>query len=77
VLVSKAAAMLLLVALGGLVLWAAGVAAPELLEVSVTGIHIGAFTVHLVASTLFYGLLALAIGSWTGGAGGRRARPPV
>jgi len=35
VLVSKAAAMLLLVALGGLVLWAAGVAAPELLEVSV------------------------------------------
>jgi hypothetical protein len=77
VLVSKAAAMLLLVALGGLVLWAAGVAAPELLEVSVTGIHIGAFTVHLVASMLFYGLLALAIGSWTGGAGGRRARPPV
>jgi ABC-2 type transport system permease protein len=69
VLVSKAAAMLLLVALGGLVLWAAGVAAPELLEVSVTGIHIGAFTVHLVGSTLFYGLLALAIGSWTGRSG--------
>jgi ABC-2 type transport system permease protein len=69
VLVSKAAAMLLLVALGGLVLWAAGVAAPELLGVSVTGIHIGAFTVHLVGSTLFYGLLALAIGSWTGRSG--------
>jgi ABC-2 type transport system permease protein len=69
VLVSKAAAMLLLVALGGLVLWAAGVAAPKLLEVSVTGIHIGAFTVHLVGSTLFYGLLALAIGSWTGRSG--------
>jgi ABC-2 type transport system permease protein len=69
VLVSKAAAMLLLVALGGLVLWAAGVAAPGLLEVSVTGMHIGAFTLHLVGNTMFYGLLALAIGSWTGKGG--------
>jgi ABC-2 type transport system permease protein len=69
VLVSKAAAMLLLVALGGLVLWAAGVAAPGLLEVSVTGMHIGAFTLHLVGNTVFYGLLALAIGSWTGKGG--------
>ncbi|HET6686380.1 MAG TPA: ABC transporter permease subunit [Jiangellaceae bacterium] len=69
VLVSKAAAMLLLVALGGLVLWAAGVAAPGLLEVSVTGMHIGAFTLHLVGNTVFFGLLALAIGSWTGKGG--------
>jgi ABC-2 type transport system permease protein len=69
VLVSKAAAMLLLVALGGLVLWAAGVAAPGLLEVNVTGMHIGAFTLHLVGNTVFYGLLALAIGSWTGKGG--------
>jgi len=69
VLVAKAAAMVMLLVLGGLVLWAAGVATPAALDVSITGMHVGAFLVHLTAMTLFFGFLALAVGSWTGKSG--------
>lgn len=66
VLVSKAAAMLVLVVAAGLALWGAGVLAPVLLDVDVTGLHVGAYTLHLTVSTLLYGFLALALGSSTG-----------
>ncbi len=64
--VAKTAAMVVLVALAGLVLWAAGLAAPAVLDVSVAGMDVTAFTVHLVVGTVLYGFLALAIGGWTG-----------
>ena len=69
VLVGKTAAMVLLVTLGGLFLWGSGVLAPRILDVSVEGMYIGAFTLHVAVSALFYGFLALAIGSWTGRTG--------
>jgi ABC-2 type transport system permease protein len=69
VTVAKAGAMLLLIAAAGLALWAAGVATPAALDVSVQGMDVAAFTLHLIVSTLFYGFLALAVGAWTGRTG--------
>ena len=69
VLLAKTAAMLVMMALGGLVLWGAGLATPAALDVSIEGMDVTAFTLHLVVGTLFYGFLALAIGSWTGKTG--------
>lgn len=69
VLIAKTAAMLLMMGLGGLVLWGAGLATPAALDVSIEGMDVTAFTLHLVVGTLFYGFLALAIGSWTGKTG--------
>ncbi len=69
VLVAKAAAMLVLVAAAGLALWGASALAPVLLDVDVTGLHVGAYTLHLTLSTLLYGCLALAIGAATGRTG--------
>ncbi|MGB7981996.1 MAG: ABC transporter permease subunit [Candidatus Nanopelagicales bacterium] len=69
VLVSKTGAMVVLIGLGGLVLWAAAKVVPRLLNVSVAGMDVSALTVHLVAISLFFGLLALAIGGWTGRTG--------
>jgi ABC-2 type transport system permease protein len=69
VLISKAVAMVSLIVVGGLVLWAVGQASPQLLGVDITGTHVAAFTVHLVFSTLFYGFLALAVAGWTGKTG--------
>jgi ABC-2 type transport system permease protein len=69
VLVAKTAAMLVLMGLGGLALWGAGLATPASLDVSIEGMDVTAFTLHLVVGTLFYGFLALAIGAWTGRTG--------
>ena len=69
VLVAKTAAMLVMMGLGGLVLWGAGLATPAALDVSVQGMDVTAFTLHLLVGTLFYGFLALAIGAWTGRTG--------
>ena len=66
VLVSKAGAMTLLTAGGTLVLWGAGVVVPDVLNVDVTGMLIGAFMFHLFVNAIFYGFLALAVGAWTG-----------
>ena len=69
VLVAKAASMVLLTGLGVLFLWGAGIVAPALLDVSITGMHIGAFVFHMFAIALFFGFLAMAIGAWTGSPG--------
>jgi ABC-2 type transport system permease protein len=69
ILVAKTGAMLVLIGLGGLLLWGAGIATPALLDVSIEGMNVAAFTLHLTVSTLFYGFLALAIGAWTGRSG--------
>lgn len=66
VLAAKAEAMVALTGIGTVTLWAAGVVVPRLLDVDVTGMHLGALMVHMFANTVFYGFLALAVGAWTG-----------
>ncbi|MFV1960408.1 MAG: ABC transporter permease subunit [Acidimicrobiia bacterium] len=66
VVVSKAASMVVLLGLGSLVLWGAGLWVPSLLDVDMTGINVGALVFHMFVNSLFYGFLALAIGAWTG-----------
>jgi len=66
VLVSKAISVVLLAAIGALIMLAAGLAAPSMLSVDITGIHVGALMFHMFVNAVFYGFLALAIGGWTG-----------
>ena len=69
VLVSKAASMVLLTGLGSLFLWGAGIVAPEILDVSIAGMHLGAFMFHMFVMALFFGFMAMAIGAWSGNPG--------
>jgi ABC-2 type transport system permease protein len=66
VLVSKGANIVVLTALGSLLLWAGGVAVPAMLDVDITGIHVGALVLHMFAISVFHGFMALAISAWTG-----------
>jgi ABC-2 type transport system permease protein len=66
VLASKAASIVLLVALGTAALWGAAYLVAGMLDVSLTGMHIGAYSLHLGVNALFYGSMAMAIGAWTG-----------
>lgn len=69
VLVSKAASLVLLTALGAFVLWGAGKAAPALLDVNVAGMDVEALVFHMFVTALFFGFLAMAIGASTGNRG--------
>ena len=64
--VARTVALAVLSAVVGLVLWAAGVIAPALLDVDTTGMHVGALVVHMVVNGFFYGAVALAVGAATG-----------
>ncbi len=66
VLVSKAGALVLIAALGTVVAWAGARIAPALFDVAVGGFHIEALMFHMFVNAIFYGLLALAVGAWTG-----------
>ncbi len=66
VLASKTASLVLLTGLGSLFLWAAGVVTPAVLNVSISGMHVGAFLFHIFVVSVFFGLLAMAIGAWSG-----------
>ncbi|MGZ8756072.1 MAG: ABC transporter permease subunit [Acidimicrobiia bacterium] len=66
VLVSKAASMVLLVGLGALALWGAAPLVAGILDVRMTGMQVGAFSLHMFVNAIFYGFLAMAIGAWTG-----------
>ncbi len=66
VVLSKIAALLTLTALGALVLYGAGRLVPTLVGTSIDGVQVGALVVHLFANALFWGMLAMAIGAWTG-----------
>ncbi|MCP3975562.1 MAG: ABC transporter permease subunit [bacterium] len=66
ILVSKAVNILVLTALGCLLLWIGGLVVPSLLNVNVSGIHVGALMVHMFAIATFHGFLALALSAWTG-----------
>ena len=70
VLLQKAAAMVALTGAGALVLWGAGLAIPAVLDVELTGLHVGALVLHMFVISVFFGTLAMAIGGWTGNRGG-------
>jgi ABC-2 type transport system permease protein len=70
ILVSKASSMVFLTALGTLFLWGVGLVAPEILNVNITGVHVGALAFHMFMIAIFFGFLAMAIGAWTGSPGG-------
>lgn len=63
---SKAAALILLLIVGGLILWGLAELAPVVLGVGVGKAHVAALMIHLVACALFHGALAFAIGAATG-----------
>ena len=65
-LLSKAASLLVVLVIMGGLLWASAVLSAALLDIETTGVHLGAIAFALTLNGLFYGLLALAIGSWTG-----------
>lgn len=69
VLVSKAASMVLLTALGVLALWGAILLTAAALGVSIEGMHVGALCLHLFFNTLVYGFVALAVGASSGNRG--------
>lgn len=69
ILFSKMANMLLLTALGVVVLWIAAYAVSGVLNVNLGDMQIGSYMLHLYANVILYGMLALAIGAWTGSRG--------
>jgi ABC-2 type transport system permease protein len=66
VVVQKVAAIVVVAAFGGVVLWLAGILSPAILGVTVTGVTLVALTFAMSINTLFYGFLALAVSTWTG-----------
>lgn len=69
ILFSKTANMLLLTAVGVVVLWIAAYAVSGVLNVNLGEMQVGPYMLHLLANVILYGMLALAIGAWTGSRG--------
>ncbi|MAG35068.1 MAG: hypothetical protein CL878_02295, partial [Dehalococcoidia bacterium] len=69
VLVAKAAAMVLLTGLSALIMWGVVYPIAAMLGVEIGGMDVGALTLHMLVSALFYGCLAMVIGAWTGNRG--------
>ncbi len=69
ILMSKIANMVLLTALITFSLFVAAYAVAAVLDVALGDMRLGPYTIHLWANTLFYGMLAFAIGAWTGSKG--------
>ena len=69
VLVSKAASMVLLIGLAAAFLWGSTYLVSGVLDVEITGMAVGALSLHMFVNALFYGFLAMAIGAWTGSRG--------
>jgi ABC-2 type transport system permease protein len=63
---SKVVALVVLVGVGGLVLWAGGVLAPDIVGVDVGDVQVTALVVHLTANALLWGGIAAAVGAATG-----------
>jgi ABC-2 type transport system permease protein len=66
ILISKAANILLLSALGAVILWIAGIVVPEMLNVDIGGITVASLALHIFVIASFHGFVALAVGAWTG-----------
>ena len=65
VLISKTRAMLTVVTVGSILIWL-GTSAAVSLTGSQIDLAVGAMMVHVFAISMFFGLLALLLGSWTG-----------
>jgi ABC-2 type transport system permease protein len=50
-------------------LWACAYIVSGFLDVNLGDMNVEAFTIHLLANVVFYGMLAFAIGAWTGSRG--------
>lgn len=66
IVVSKAASIVVITGLGTAILWAFAYVSPAMLGIEMAGTHIEATMLALFLNALVYGLMALAIGSWTG-----------
>jgi ABC-2 type transport system permease protein len=66
VLLSKTASMLLIVAVMGGVLYLGAIVSAAWMGTDTRGLHLGAISLALTVNALFYGMLAQAIGAWTG-----------
>lgn len=69
VLLQKLAAATLLTVFGGVMLYLSLVGVEEVLGVDSSGLDVGAATLHATALAVLFGVVALAIGAWTGNAG--------
>ena len=69
ILVAKMAALVLLAILATIVMWAFSVGTASTLDIGLGNLDVMALSVHMFANTLFYGLLATAIGAATGNRG--------
>jgi ABC-2 type transport system permease protein len=69
VLLSKLAALVVLIAFAAALLWLAARIASALIGVDVSDVHDTALIIHMFVNALFYGLLAALIGAWTGNSG--------
>ena len=69
VLLSKVGALVVLTGLASVALWIPVHPIAALLGVEIGGLDVEALTVHLFFNTLFYGLLAMAIGAMSGNKG--------
>ena len=68
-LISKAASMVLLIGLGVTFLWGSTYLISGVLDVNITGMDVGALSLHLFVNAIFYGFMAMVIGAWTGNKG--------
>lgn len=66
VFVSKVLALVLLSAVATLAMWAITAGTASMLDIALGDLDLGALSAHMVASTVFYGLLAVAISAATG-----------
>ncbi len=66
VLAGKLANMVALITLATVALWALAYIIAALLGVSLSGLHVAAYSTQMWINTLFYGMLAAALGAWTG-----------
>lgn len=66
VLLSKAASLISVTAVGALILWGFALVVPGWLGVDMTGIDVTAVVVAMFLNALVYGFLALALATWTG-----------
>ena len=68
-LLQKAGGLVIVTAFGTAVLWVFGALSPVLLAAQVGDVQLIALMLHMFVNALFYGLLALAIASWSGNRG--------
>ena len=66
VVLSKSAAMVVLVVAAAVVTWAGSTVTALIFDTNMTGINFAAGMTHVVMISLFFGFFALFLGSWTG-----------